>query len=200
MFTGKDIIEKVLMALSEQLEAEGAGMVELVVCGGAALNILGLVRRTTKDIDVIAFAKTNKKGSPRLIKADSLCPELARAAEKVGRDFNLPENWLNTGPASVMDFGLPEGLMERVETKKYSNTLIIHFLCRYDQIHFKLFAAVDRGRPDVHFDDLMALKPTDEELEAAARWSLTHDSSPGYRNTLKVFLKKIGRRNVASRL
>jgi len=41
MFEGKKDIEVALAALAEQLEAEGASVIELVVCGGAALNILG---------------------------------------------------------------------------------------------------------------------------------------------------------------
>ncbi|GAH39672.1 unnamed protein product, partial [marine sediment metagenome] len=58
-------------------------------------------------------------------------------------DFDLKENWLNAGPASVMDFGLPDGLMNRVQTRNYGKNLILHLLGRYDQIHFKLYAAVD---------------------------------------------------------
>lgn len=200
MFKGKKEIEAVLMALSEQLERERADRIEMVVCGGAALNILGYVYRITKDVDVIAIVNRNKNGKAFLSQAKHLKPAIIAAAIRVQRDFNLPEDWLNTGPASVMDFGLPDGLMERVETRTYGKNLVIHFLGRFDQIHFKLFAAVDRGRPDVHFDDLMALQPTAQELEKAARWSMTHDPSPGYKNTLKDFLRKIGYKDVAERI
>ncbi len=67
------------------------------------------------------------------------------AAKKVARDFNLPDDWLNTGPASAVDLGLPNGVMERVTTRVFGSKLAIHFLGRYDQIHFKLYAAVDQG-------------------------------------------------------
>ena len=80
-------------------------------------------------------------------------PELTIAAKRVARDFNLPENWLNAGPASAVDLGLPDGLMERVITRQYGQKLIVHFLGRYDQIHFKLYAAVDQGAGK-HLDDL----------------------------------------------
>ncbi|MBU4311469.1 MAG: nucleotidyl transferase AbiEii/AbiGii toxin family protein [Candidatus Omnitrophica bacterium] len=199
MFKHKEEIKRILRALSEQLDAEGVINVEMVVCGGAALSILGYVQRTTKDIDVVAFVDKSKDGLTFLTKADPLRPEIIEAARKVQRDFNLPENWLNAGPASVMDFGLPEGLMDRVETRTYGKSLIIHFLSRYDQIHLKLHAAVDQsgGR---HYDDLMALEPTVQELEDAARWSMTHDSSEGYRGVLKDFLEKIGYKDVAGKL
>jgi hypothetical protein len=123
MFQGKSEIEKVFMALSEQLKALGAGPLEMVVCGGAALNVLGFVRRTTKDVDIIGFIERNENNIPSLKKADKLIPALAEAAKKVGRDFNLPENWLNTGPASALDFGLPAGFMARLETRAYSSNL-----------------------------------------------------------------------------
>jgi hypothetical protein len=200
MFKGKKDIEAVLMALSEQLDAERAGRIEMVVCGGAALNIIGYVQRTTKDVDVVAFVERNRDGTAFLAKESPLNPAITAAAKRVQRDFNLPENWLNTGPASVLDFGMPEGLMKRVETRTYGRSLIIHFLSRYDQIHFKLFAAVDRGRPDVHFDDLMTLRPTAQETEDAARWTITQDPSDTYKKVLKDFLEKIGYKDVAERI
>ncbi|MBL7071048.1 MAG: hypothetical protein ISS26_02605 [Candidatus Omnitrophica bacterium] len=199
MFEGKEKIEKVFMALSEQLDAEGVIHLEMVVCGGIALNMLGYIKRTTRDVDVIAFVDKNKDGLTVLSKAIPMKPELIKAAEKVKRDFNLPDNWLNAGPASVMDFGLPDGLMDRAETRSYGKNLIIHFLSRYDQIHFKLHAAVDQAGGK-HYDDLMELKPSAEELEKAARWSITHDSSPGYRQVLKDFLKQMGHEDVAGKL
>lgn len=199
MFKGEKEIETVLMALSEQLEAEGVESLEMVVCGGAALNVLGYVERTTKDVDVIAFANRNKDGTIILTKASPLNPALLSAAMRVQKDFNLPDNWLNDGPASVMDFGLPDGLMDRVESRSYGKNLTIHFLSRYDQIHFKLHATVDQSGGK-HYDDLMALKPNAKELEAAARWSMTHDPSEGYREVLKDFLEQTGHKDVAEKL
>ena len=199
MFKGKKEIEAVLMALSEQLSVAGVEKLEMVVCGGAALNILGYVERTTKDVDMIAFVSRDKNGTFILTKASPLNPSLTSAALRVQRDFNLPENWLNDGPASVMDFGLPEGLMDRVQTRTYGKNLTIHFFSRYDQIHFKLHATVDQSGGK-HYDDLMALKPTNKELEEAARWSMTHDPSEGYRGVLEDFLEKIGHKDVSERL
>ncbi len=199
MLEGKREIEKILYALAEQLEVLGVRLLELVVCGGAALNVLGYVSRTTRDIDIIAFVDKSEKGEIIITKASPLKPEIVIAAVRVKKDFNLPDNWLNSGPASVLDLGLPQGLMDRVESRPYGRNLIIHFLSRYDQIHFKLYAVIDQGMGK-HYDDLMALNPNAEELESAARWCLTHDISEGFKEVLKDFLEKIGYKNVAEKL
>jgi hypothetical protein len=198
MFENESDIERVFYALSEHLALLDAGTVEIVVCGGAAMNILGYVRRTTEDVDVIAFIDTAQDGKKHLIKATPMRSELIQAAQEVARDFNLKENWFNSAAASVMDFGLPEGLLERTESRSYGKNLIVHFLTRFDQIHFKLYAAVDRGGK--HVDDLLALKPNSEELQKAAQWSMTHDVSEGYREVLKSFLTQIGFSDVADKL
>jgi len=198
MFRDQEDIETILSALGEQLESLSGEPVELLVCGGAALISLRLVHRTTKDVDILAYVKRTQSGPTSFVKAEPLTPELIMASEKVARDFNLPENWINTGPTSTVDLGLPTGLIERVTTRTFGPKLTIHFLGRYDQIHFKLYAAVDQGA-GIHFDDLLSLNPTADELERAARWSMTHDVSEGYRQTLKDLLNHMGFKDVAER-
>jgi hypothetical protein len=195
----REEIESILSALGEQVEVLAPEPLEILVCGGSALNLLGFIRRATKDVDVIAYVHRNEEGKVSLIKADPLRPELMEASRRVARDFNLPENWLNAGPASALDFGLPEGLMERVITRAFGKKLIIHFLGRYDQIHFKLYATADQGAGK-HLDDLLALQPTAEELGKAARWSMTHDVSEAYKQTLKGLLIHLGHEDVAKKL
>jgi len=199
MFESQKDVETILSALGEQLDQIAKEPFELLVCGGSALNLLGLVQRTTEDVDVLAYVKRDGEGKVSIVKADSLTPELVMAAKKVARDFNLPDDWLNTGPASAVDLGLPNGVMERVTTRVFGSKLAIHFLGRYDQIHFKLYAAVDQGTGK-HFDDLLALKPTSEEIEKAARWSMTHDVSGGFKGSLKILLNHMGFNDVAERL
>jgi hypothetical protein len=199
VFRNQKDVENILSALGEQLEGLLNEPVEILVCGGSALNVLGLIQRTTEDVDVLAYVMRDKEGKISIVKAEPLINELSVAAKIVARDFNLPEKWLNPGPASAVDFGLPEGLMERVITRQYGQKLIVHFLGRYDQIHFKVYAAVDQGAGK-HLDDLLALKPTSEEIENAALWSMTHDVSDGYKETLKALLDYLGFRNVTERL
>jgi len=199
MFQNQKDVEKILNALGDQLEEILEKPIELLVCGGSALNLLGLVQRTTEDVDILAYVRRDEEGKVSIINAEPLTPELTEAAKKVGRDFNLSERWLNPGPASAVDLGLPEGLMGRAITRQYGKRLIIHFLGRYDQIHFKLYAAVDQGAGK-HLDDLLALKPTSEEIENAARWSMTHDVSEGYKQNLRDLLSYLEFKDVAERL
>ena len=199
MFQDQKDIENRLSALGEHLESLTDEPVELLVCGGSALIVLGFVQRATKDVDILAYVKKTASGDIEFINAKPLDDQLVEAAGKVARDFNLPDNWINAGPASAVDFGLPEGIMERVATKKYGHKLTIHFLGRYDQIHFKLYASVDQGAGK-HFEDLLALDPTADELEEPARWSMTHDESEGYRQVLKDLLNHMGYKDVAERL
>jgi hypothetical protein len=199
VFRGKREIETILRALGEQLEAVSDEPVEFVVCGGSALNVLGFVQRATKDVDILAFIKRNTAGTISFTKNHPVGKKLSEASRKVAKDFNLPEDWINTDPTSAVDFGLPDGLMERATIKQFGKSLIIHFLGRFDQIHFKLYAAADQGAGK-HFDDLRALHPTAEELEQAARWSMTHDVSEDYRQTLKEMLDHMGYGDVAQRI
>jgi hypothetical protein len=48
--------------------------------------------------------------------------------------------------------------------------------------------------------DLKALGPAEAELEAAARWAMTHDVSEGFRVVLKDLLTQLGYENVVERI
>jgi len=183
--SGSDRVREVLAALSEQLAANGQRY-ELVVVGGSALLALGLVERTTKDVDVVALRQAGV-----LSKADPLPPELISARNRVASDFGLSEDWLNSGPADLMDFGLPEGFLERVRRWDLGAGLTVHFASRLDQIHLKLYALVDQGLGK-HEGDLRALTPSREELIQAARWTRSHDPSPGFREMLERALHYLG--------
>jgi len=138
------IIDDIFEALDRQIRVRDGTPLGLVVCGGTALSALGLVMRTTRDVDVLGtvLETQNKRTIQRITKF----PEwLMEAANKVGRDFDLPENWLNLGPASQVESGLPEGFEKRLVKKVYGQYLTIYFISRLDQIHFKLYAAVDQN-------------------------------------------------------
>jgi hypothetical protein len=106
------IIDEIFEALDRQIGIHGGIPINLIVCGGTALAALGLVRRTTKDVDILGVVLNTPNGL--VIQRIKEFPEwLLEAANKVGRDFDLPENWLNLGPASQVESGLPEGFEER---------------------------------------------------------------------------------------
>jgi hypothetical protein len=65
---------------------------------------------------------------------------------------------------------------------------------RYDLIFFKLFAAADDiGTSGVHYQDLIALEPTAEELSAAARWVRGQDASPVFGDILEQVMTHVRR-------
>lgn len=183
-------IEKIFNALDRQILVAGGGRISLVVCGGTALTALGLVSRTTKDVDVLGSLENED------VRKIGRFPEwLSEAAAKVAEDFDLPVDWLNLGPESQLDTGLPEGLAGRLERRAYGRQLTVCFISRIDQIHFKLYASLDRG--GYHVQDLIKLAPVESELRQACRWVLTQDVSPGFKALLVSFLEQHGHGKLA---
>ena len=182
MFDHRDV-ETYLRALDEQLGLRGHH-IELVVCGGTALFVLGLVLRATKDIDVVGIVEDG--GGLELREAD-FEDWFLESVGRVAVDFDLPDDWINNGPTSMIRTGLPEGFAERLVTKRYGDNLVVDYSSRFDLIHFKLYAAVDRQGQ--HLEDLRALEPSSEEMEAAALWCLLQDPSEPFRSELIKILE-----------
>lgn len=180
---GPGDIEKALQLVGELL-ASGGHEYAIVVVGGAAMNMLGVVERSTADVDIVAFARARANGKPS---ADSIeappepMPEALRgAAHTVASDLGLDENWLNTESALQWRAGLPRGISRRIQWSRYSG-LWVGVIDRYDLIFFKLFAAADSTGPrSKHYRDLVALHPTARELQDAAKWVETQDASPEF--------------------
>jgi hypothetical protein len=194
-----DNIDQALSLLAGRLDLAQTDPVRLVICGGSALIAMSLRRRTTRDMDVVALLSAAQEP----ISPDPLPDFLLRAADQVARDLGLFEGWLNNGPSrgegGLFQMGLPEGFVGRLTEKKYGPRLAVYFIGRLDQIHFKLYAAADQ-RDGTHLNDLKALHPTAEELEAAARWAMTHDVSEGFKMVLKELLTQLGHESVAERI
>ncbi len=111
-----------------------------------------------------------------LVRPDPLPEPLTRAIATVARDFNLPHDWMNTEIAAQWLQGLPPTLPEDITWKMYA-ALRVGLAGRQTLITLKLFAAADRGPTSVHYQDLVRLQPTMEELEEAAVWVRIQDAS-----------------------
>jgi hypothetical protein len=185
--------ERVLQAVGEILEAEGQS-VAIVVVGGSALSLLGVVERVTRDVDVIAFGHPPDAPAPELQAPPEQLPQaLARAAALVAADFGLDEDWINTGPALQWKQGLPPGLEGRVRWRRYAN-LNVGVADRRDLVFLKLYAAADATGPaSVHYQDLIALRPTDKELQSARAWTLTQDASPDFHRVVDQVVQHVSR-------
>ncbi len=178
-------LEEALVAVGDLLDDRGHD-IEVVAIGGGGLLLLGLIERSTKDLDLVGLVS----GS-RLVKPVPMPPALSQAAADVAQLMKLPPGWLNAGPASLLDFGLPAGFLDRTVRRKYGG-LTVQLASRYDQVCFKLFAAADDSPRGKHFADLKQLGPSPDELRAAASWVITHDASEGFRQILSQVLAAFG--------
>ncbi len=178
-------LHQALETLGEVLEDRGLAY-DLVLVGGSSLLLLGFVTRPTKDLDALALVENGE-----YVSADPFPSPLASAIASVGRALGLSEDWLNPGPTELLRFGLPNGFRDRVDIRRYGG-LTVHVAGRFDQVCFKLYATVDQGSGSKHAADLRALRPTNDELIAAGRWSRTHDPSDGYRRVLAETLADMG--------
>jgi len=192
-FTGESDIENALQKVGELLTLQ-AETYAIVVLGGAALNLLGIVERVTTDVDILAFARQDGGTTARLEEPPDPMPEpLARAARTVARDLGLEDDWLNIGPALQWRSGLPGGLEGRVHWRQYGPALRVGLVDRYDLIFFKLYAAVDSTGPQsVHYQDLLALQPTSDELDRGRDWVALQDASPEFQRVLEVVVNHVG--------
>lgn len=192
-------VDGLLSALAAQLDAAGERY-ELVIIGGSGLLELGFISRATKDIDVLGVHAVTPPAAHApaaepfalLQSANPLPDAVLRARDVVAADFGLPADWLNGGPTSLLDLGLPDGFVGRLKQREYGDGLRVGFASRLDQIHFKLYAAVDAGGPGKHEADLRAMNPTPDELVVAGRWTRTHDPSDGYLDSLTKALEYFG--------
>jgi Nucleotidyltransferase of unknown function (DUF6036) len=195
----KEALYQAFVLLSGRLVLMHSEPVRLVICGGSALIAMGFLQRTTNDADVVAMLSENGE----LISPDPLPPALLEASALVARDLGLSENWLNNEPSrnegGLFQMGLPQGFAHRLTKQGFGSRLTIYYIGRLDQIYFKLYAVADQ-RDDTHIADLRALKPTETELEDAARWAMTHDVSEGFRMVLIELLNQMGYESAAKNI
>jgi hypothetical protein len=190
-------LEEVLRAVGDLLGAEGE-VVAIVVVGGASLSLLGLVPRTTSDVDVLARAEpAGEAGDPAgasvLVPPEPLPGALTRAIATVARDFGLPADWMNTVIGRQWDLSLPPTLPADLDWRRFGG-LRVGLAGRRTLVALKLYAAIDQGPESVHVQDLLALAPTDAELSAAAQWVGAQDASPGFARFLDEVIRYVQRR------
>lgn len=171
--------QETIQAFDVFLAARGLKL-EAVVVGGAALALLGVITRETRDCDVMV---------PEL-PAEVLDAARAFAAEVRGRGEVLRDDWLNNGPADVAK-ALPPGWEARVQQAFMGSALVLRTLGRADLLKTKLFALCDRGQD---IGDCLALAPTAEELREALAWVQDQDANIMWPEHVEATLADLGRR------
>ncbi len=108
---------RITIAAFDSFLAERGLRFEAVVIGGTALNLLGVVHRTTRDCDVL---------HPE-IPANVLLAAHDFAAEQRASGDPLQNDWLNNGPASLTK-ALPPGWHERLVSAYEGRAIVLRSL------------------------------------------------------------------------
>lgn len=153
-------MKDVLKAFDKFLAKENLSF-NAVVIGGAALIIMDVVDRQTKDVDCL---------DPKI---DSEVKAASIRFAKENSHFNLQQNWLNNGPESLKR-DLPVDWPTRLQIVFQGEALNISTLGRIDLLRSKLFAFCDRQSD---LSDCIALRPTRSELLECYPWVLDRDAS-----------------------
>ena len=174
---GRTQLETALTARGELLVARGLHY-QVILVGGGNLILRGLLSRpTTKDLNILGARTPDGVAQLRPM------PEpLHDAVVDVGRAFELADDWLNTGPDSLLGLG-PPGPVRRGG----SNAGTITGSWRGWRAGSTWCAsALRRGGPGPTKPALAGPPPTlgpgRDDLLAAARWATSHDPSPGFRS------------------
>jgi hypothetical protein len=153
-----------------------------IVIGGTALNLLGVVSRTTRDCDLLLPPL-----SPEIVNASRL---FAFGLRKAGTD--LADDWLNNGPASLVR-QLPAGWEGRLQIVFRGKALELRSLGRRELLFSKLFALCDRS---IDLADCIALAPSADELREQMSLLQSQDANPDWpahvRATLEDLAKRLG--------
>lgn len=173
----KDLFEPVeLRRLFGRLDERLMNPLSIYVIGGANLIAFGISQRHTQDVDVI---------SPQKLSTDVI-----EHIENIAREESLESDWINTMPSRDEPF-LALGWKERSVSFFSGSKLQVYLLGRKDMVGLKLAAALDRQNPDM--DDLLVMRPTDEEWEFGRLWARNYDANadwPELIDTLVLNLKE----------
>jgi hypothetical protein len=188
VFKTRSQIQAALSRVGRRLALADAGEYALLICGGSALNLAGLVDRPTRDVDVLGLVK----GKKTLVLAEILPEEVLRAAQWVAADLSLPDDWLNDSAFAIHWLGLPAGILKRADRCEFGPCLKVYVMGRQDQVALKLYAALDRQKGRRHLQDLDAIDPTPAEMEFAVHWLLNRKTSPEFRRAIRKISNALG--------
>lgn len=167
-------VKKTIQLFDAHLKRNGLYF-EAIIIGGAALNVMAIIKRETMDVDCLDPA------IPSEIKASA---EQFRSAHP---ELALSEKWLNNGPDSLVR-DLEDGWKGRVISIFEGEALSLKTLGRIDLLKTKLFAYCDR---ETDLQDCIALSPTPKELEACFQWVSERDGNPLWIDNVKAHFTRL---------
>jgi Nucleotidyltransferase of unknown function (DUF6036) len=170
---------RTLLAFDDYLaEQNHAG--DLIVIGGTALALLGVISRPTRECDVL---------EPPL---DPVLRQYAREFAELQRTQGNPldDEWLNDGHAALAAV-LPSGWRLRLTVVLTGKALRVRVLGRSDLLASKVWALCDRA---TDLTDCMALAPRASELAALRPWLHAQDLNPDWPQHVDAVLSDLARR------
>lgn len=153
---------------------------DAVVVGGAALALLDVSTRQTRDVDIL---------DPRLT-IEVLEAARAFAEDQRLHGVELDSEWLNNGPLPVAAL-LPDGWKHRLRPVFMGRAVELSSLGHLDLLKTKLFALCDRG---TDLSDCVAMRPTAAELDEAQEWVARQDSNPMWPDHVRATLEDLRQR------
>ena len=150
---------------------------EAVIIGGAALNVLSIIDRQTRDIDCL---------DPQI------SDEILNSAERFRLkhpELQLAKDWLNHQSESLTH-ELDEGWRDRTIELYSGNAINFKTVCRSDFINLKLLAYCYR---DTDYEDCIALNPTKDELNKSLEWLKDKDGNPFWMDNVRIHFDKLER-------
>lgn len=189
-FGGKEDVHEALTVLGRQMALAYAEDTRLLCCGGSGLCVLELISRSTKDVDALALIVGNKTLKP----IEGFSPEMERAIAQTAHMLGLESDWLNGEASVLLERGLPEGVLERAgkHTRHYGPCLTVEFIDRLDQVALKLYAAMDPLKGRRHEEDLVELRPTEQEILHGLKWLGSWPSNEAFKKRLAFLVNGLG--------
>lgn len=187
--------ELLLGQLGEALEDVNDKPVDILICGSMALIMQDLLAgRATTDIDGMGFI-IEKEGSV-IFENPEMQESFMEARSRVATANNLPKRWINFQSRTLIDNGLPDGIIDRAVAREYGRKLRIRLCSRIDMVALKMYAALDPER-DVDLQDLKSLGTTLAEATFGADYCLKLDLE---REKVIELLEVIGHEELAGKL
>jgi hypothetical protein len=171
-------MKNILQEFDQYLKSKGLKFSATII-GGAALNIMDVTTRVTKDVDCIdpEIPKEIKEASINFAKEN---PQLK---------LN-PDKWINNGPITILK-DLHNDWKFKTKVIFNGDALTLYTLDRISLLKTKLYAYCDR---DTDFDDCLKLMPTADELMKCYDWVLKGDANelwPEHVKSQFKILKKV---------
>ena len=183
----KEEIERALSTLSRRMALSSADDLEVLCCGASALCVLGILSRSTMDVDVLGIISDESI----LVPCEHFSPEMETAIAASGRELGLPNDWFNGSASTLLQRSLPIGALERSgkHRMKFGPCLVVRFLDRMDQVALKLFASMDSKDGQRHLKDLEEISPTRSEILHAIEWMSSWKSNQAFRDRLAYLVE-----------